>query len=351
MLMLTVLPLLIGWKQVVLSPKDQHITYMGRVKTDSTAATIYWSGTSVKIRFTGTGISALIKDEKGQNYFYVIVDGKIRTKLQPDTIQTLQPLAQNLRPGNHEVELVKLTEEAMGKTWLYNITLNPNCKPLPAATPGARIMEFYGNSITSGYSLEDTVGDSRDPLYFNNYLTYASVTARHYKAQYHCISKSGIGLMLSWFPIIMPELYYRLDPADPASMWDFNNFQPDVVVVDLLQNDSWLVNKPNHPQFVARFGSTPPSDTFIVNSYKRFIKQLIARRPNATIICTLGSMDATKEGSKWPGYVSRAVNELADPKVLVHFFPYNNTGKHPKKANQAAMAKSLIAFIDKKVKW
>ncbi len=351
MLFLVVLPLLLGWKQVVITPTDKCITYMGRVQVDSSASLIYWSGSSVKIRFTGNGISALLKDEKGQNYFYVIVDGKITGKVKPDTIQKLLPLAQNLRQGIHEVALVKLTEEAMGKTWLYNFTLNINSRALPPTPLSSRKIEFYGNSITSGYSLEDTAGDSRDPVYFNNYLTYASLTARHYKAQYHCISKSGIGLMLSWFPVIMPELYDRLDPADAASKWDFNSYQPVIVVVDLLQNDSWLVKKTTHPQYIARFGTTPPSDSFIIDSYKRFIRQLIALRPNATIICTLGSMDATKEGSPWMGYVSKAVSELADPKVLVHFFPYNNTGKHPKKADHAAMAKSLISFIDKKIKW
>jgi hypothetical protein len=157
--------------------------------------------------------------------------------------------------------------------------------------------------------------------------------------------------MLSWFPVIMPELYDRLDPADAKSKWDFNNYHPNIVVVDLLQNDSWLVKKPTHTQFVARFGTTPPSDSFTVAKYKDFIVQLRWRHPKATIICTLGSMDATKDGSAWPGYVTKAVSELKDPKILTHFFKYNNTAKHPKKAEQAAMARSLIAFIDQKVKW
>jgi len=42
---------------------------------------------------------------------------------------------------------------------------------------------------------------------------------------------------------IMPEMYDGLNPADGNSKWNFNEYTPDVVVVNLFQNDSWLVNR------------------------------------------------------------------------------------------------------------
>jgi hypothetical protein len=33
-----------------------------------------------------------------------------------------------------------------------------------------------------------------------------------------------------------------LDPVDSTSKWDFSGYTPDVVVINLFQNDSWLVN-------------------------------------------------------------------------------------------------------------
>ncbi len=78
--------------------------------------------------------------------------------------------------------------------------------------------------------------------------------ARHYDAEYHCTCKSGIGITISWFPVIMPEIYDLLNPEDPQSIWDFSLYQPDVVVINLMQNDSWLVNLPDHEEFQVRFG-------------------------------------------------------------------------------------------------
>jgi hypothetical protein len=62
-------------------------------------------------------------------------------------------------------------------------------------------------------------------------------------------------------------------------------------------------------------------------------------------------MDATREGSPWPGYIKSAAEQLKDEQIYTHFFPYKNTPGHPDVAEQQAMADSLIRFIDSKVGW
>jgi len=62
-------------------------------------------------------------------------------------------------------------------------------------------------------------------------------------------------------------------------------------------------------------------------------------------------MDATREGSVWPGYIQNAVDELDDRNIYTHFFSYKNTGGHPNVEEQKIMAKSLIEFIEKNISW
>jgi hypothetical protein len=50
-----------------------------------------------------------------------------------------------------------------------------------------------------------SVKDSGELKYFNNYYSYAAITARHFNAQYVNTSRSGIGVTVSWFPEIMSE--------------------------------------------------------------------------------------------------------------------------------------------------
>ena len=329
--------------------KNKNLEYMGRIgKTDSTSE-LYWSGSSIKIEFLGTEISATLQDENGDNYFNIIIDNDSIYTLHTNSDKTSYQLVDNLEDGKHTVQIFKRTEWNKGKTSFYGFSFKEKSKVYPIAKKNIAI-EFYGDSITSGYAVEDnTGGDSPDSVYTNSYNSYASVTARYFNADYTCISRGGIGIMVSWYPLIMPELYDRLDPNDATSKWDFTQSNPDIVIINLFQNDSWLVNKPDNAQFKSKFGEEKPNEEFIVNSYSNFVKTIRNKYPNASIICMLGNMDITSDESPWPGYVKKAVSSLKDNNISTLFVPYKNTPGHPKVEEQQLIANSLISLIEKKV--
>lgn len=330
---------------------DKHISYEGRIPFTSEAAELMWPGTSVTINFIGTGLSGIFKDQDTSNYYNVITDKKNIRKIQFDTLKKTVVLAEALPYGKHSLKLFKRTEWDKGKTWFYGFVENSKTKLLKPDKLPKRKIEFFGNSITCGYAIYDTAKDFPYGYYENNYDTYAAITARHFNAQYHCISKSGIGIMVSWFPLIMPEMYDRLDPTDSLSKWNFSEYTPDIVVINLLQNDSWIVKMPDNEQFKKRFGSTSPNESQIVDAYKNFVQTIRTTYPRASIICMLGNMDITKTTSPWPGYVQKAVNELYDKRIFTYFVPYKNTYGHPKIKEQLTMANGLIKFIDDHIKW
>ncbi|MEN8192125.1 MAG: SGNH/GDSL hydrolase family protein [Bacteroidota bacterium] len=328
---------------------NENIEYMGRIgKTDSTAE-LYWSGSSIKIEFEGTAVSAILKDEKGKNYFNVIIDNDSIAILHLDSVKRTYQLAAELPKGKHTVQLFKRTEWTSGQTDFFGFEIEGS--KVFSIPSKKRTIEFYGNSITCGYGVEDYAGDSPDSIYTNNYNSYAAVTARHFDANYYCTARSGIGITVSWFPMIMKEMYYRLNPADENSHWDFSKAPPDIVVINLFQNDSWLVNRPNNEQFKNRFGTKKPTKEFIINSYRKFVQEIRIQYPASSIICMLGNMDITKEGSVWPTYVKGAVKQLNDKKIHTLFVPYKNTPGHPEVEEQKAMANSLIKYIEKNIKW
>lgn len=331
---------------------DSHIHYMGRVQQLGDASVLSWSGNSATINFTGSSVNAVLQDEKGDNFYKVIVDGEVVNTIHPDSTKKTYELVKDLPAKKHQLTLFKRTEWIMGQTKFYQFELNNGGKILAAPATQKRKIEFYGNSITCGYAVIDSSGKDRGTgPYEDNYQTYAAITARHFNAEYSCIARSGIGVTVSWFPMIMPEMYDRLNPADSTSKWDFKNYTPDVVVINLFQNDSWLVLHPEHPQFKHRFGAVAPTPEQIIAAYKTFVSNIRSKNPEAQIICALGNMDGTKQGSPWPGYIEKAVSELNDQKMYTLFFPYKNKAGHPNVKEQQAMADDLIAFIDKNIKW
>jgi len=338
--------------QITVKANDPHIKYMGRVNMQDSATVLSWSGTSVKINFKGSGIKYNMRDERGDNYYNILLDGKIIKVEHETTGRIIQRAITGLTPGSHTLELFKRTEWAMGKTWFYGFEIDKNGSVLPASSTNKHKMEFFGNSISCGYAVEDSTGQDRGTApYENGYISYAALTARHFNAEFHNTSKSGIGITVSWFPLIMPEMYDRLDATDATSKWDFSKYTPDIVVINLFQNDSWIMQQPNNPQFKARFGDKAPTAEFIINAYGNFVKSIRSKYPKATIICILGSMDATRTGSPWPGYITKAVASLNDKRIYTHFIPYKNTNGHPNAKEQQAMADDLEGFITQTVGW
>lgn len=341
-------------QEKVVKPNDSHIRYMGRMEepTDSSAV-LCWTAANAAFNFYGSEVKAVMDDEDGKNYYDIIIDGKIINVLHPTKGGHQYVLAEGLAKGKHSFELFKKTEAAMGKTRIDQFELDGDARLLKAPSSLKRKIEFYGNSITCGYAIIDTAtkGSNGAPEFEDAYNTYASLTARHFNADYRCITKSGIGITVSWFPLIMPEVYDRLYYNDAEPKWDFSKYTPDIVVVNLFQNDSWIVKQPDNAQFKNRFGSTPPTPEFIINAYASFIKKITSLYPRARIICALGNMDASKEGSPWISYVKTAAASLKNKNIYTCIFPYKGTGGHPNIQEHQQMADILNAFIEKNIKW
>lgn len=340
-------------QKLVVDYSNPQIAYSGRIDSSNVkGAELYWSGTSIKFNFEGESISALIQDEKGDNYYNIIIDDGSTFIFRPDTTKQYYQLASKLPKGRHKIEIFKRAEWNRGKTTFYGFKIEGCAKVLPKPKPYKRSIEFYGNSITAGYAVEDLSGkDSPDSTYTNNYLSYSAITARHFKANYYCIARSGIGITVSWGPLIMPEMYDRLNPTNPNSKWDFSLYTPNIVVINLFQNDSWIVNMPDYKMYKMRFKNETPSDEYIINAYKQFVMNIRQRYPKANIICTLGSMDAVKEGSKWVDYIKTAVTDINDKTIYTHFMPYIEASAHPSIKDHEKMASSLINFIEENIDW
>ena len=330
---------------------NKSIQFEGRIDfIHNNVAAIYWPGSSVKLRFKGTEIKATLKDQRGHNYYNVMIDEDSVYVLKLDSNKTTYTLASHLSSGEHTVELFRRTGWTSGITWFYDFQISSQSKILKLPHK-KRMIEFYGNSITVGAAVESYVYAPGDTTDTNNSLSYAYLTAKHYNAKYSCIASSGIGLMVSWGSLIMPDIYDRVNPGDSTSKWDFSKATPDIVVINLFQNDNALVNMPEHSQFKRRFGNKAPDENFIIQSYSRFVQNIRNKYQNAHIICVLGNMDAVRPGSPWPGFIEKAVASLNDKKVYTNFFAYKNTPDHPNEMEQRQMAENLIRFIDEHVKW
>lgn len=332
-------------------PSDRHIYYTGRIDfSNPDMPRLFWTSSLIEARFTGTSLKVILDDSTGHDTYHVVIDGN---ESQAFTLSCLKgknvyTLAENLEGDDHKVLIAKRTEFSVGDTAFCGFILDTGkeLSKLPLYQPRRRI-EFFGDSITCGMGNEDeSLVNNSDMNLENGYMTYAAMTARNLNAQAHMTSKSGIGFMVSWADIIMPDIYDRINPNDKDSKWDFSSWTPDIVVVNLGTNDSWLCNN--------RF-MTPPSETQIIEAYVDFIRMLRKKYSEAFILCTLGNMNSTAENAPFPVYIQEAVNlmreKYSDNKLDTIFFPFKGTDGHPTISEHELMAGPLTEKISDIMDW
>lgn len=338
---------------VAIGADHANLQYTGRIDfSDRAAPVISWPGTSIEGNFTGSSLALTLDDQYGKNWFNVFIDGKLD---QPVIVSAVKggktyQVATGLPAGTHRFLITKRTEGEEGATVFRGLQLADGGQLLAPPPRKTRKIAFFGDSITSGMGNEaPDDGPDHELKDKNNFMAYDAITARALDAEMHVTSQSGIGVMVSWFPFIMPQFYGQLSAVGlNDSRWDFSQWTPDVVVINLFQNDKWLIDREKRLQPI-------PTDAQRIAAYKDFVQKIRAAYPRAYVVCALGSMDAVSPGSQWPGYVRSAVAEIRseqpDARIDTLFFDYTGYDKHPRVKHHQANAAKLTAFIRAKMGW
>lgn len=304
---------------------DPALQTVGRVRDDGTGVGLFWPGSAVILETDAPTVEVLLDDETGDNYLAVVVDGAAPVVVGGVKGPQRLPLAEGLRAGVHRIELHKRTEGLEGTLWVRGFSLPEGGSLTRPDAPRVRL-EFYGDSITSGYALDCPSGADQ-PIHKNHYGTYAAIATRALGGQHHSISISGVGLVRSWEGDGMARRWAGYGFGDQD--WDFALWPADVVVVNLGQNDHWL----------------GVSAARIQAAYVAFAAALRARHPGAPIVLALGGMSAASPASGYPGALRAAVgarNRAGDQGVHALIFDVTADG-HPGAPEQERMAAQLLA--------
>ena len=222
----------------------------------------------------------------------------------------------------HTVSIIKRTP-SLQLQYFKGFILDTGSSLVYPPSLTTRKIEFYGDSQLSSDAIEcPTLNDTYEATYFNNYLAYGAVTARLLNAQYSCIAQGGAKLL------DISGCYDKMQYFSNKT-WDFSQWQADVVVINLGENDYPWTSKWN-------------------TNYISFVQKIRQKYPNAYIWLCLGPMFAAKNPDFING-IAKVKTSLQDSKVYTHVFKYSCTPHHPRVADAAATALELEAEIKKAI--
>jgi len=263
---------------VQIPPTHPSIRLLGRtLATDSTTLQWAWSGSGAAIAFTGTSCSVRLQAQGGM--FRVVVDGVERPGLDlRSSSDTLHVLASGLAAGTHFVELRQKTEAQNCTSRFRGFRIDGAPATLPAASD--RRIEFYGNSITCGYGILDSVASHPFAVLTEDEgRTFAAQAADALGAERRTVCWSGKGVVQNFgrdtVNPTLPKLHRQILPFDTQHLWNFAQWIPQVVVIDLGTND---------------FSSVAPDPVRFRAVYSALVDSLHASYPEARFVLVDGPM-------------------------------------------------------------
>ena len=308
------------------------------------AAEFTVSGKSASLTLTGS--SGINNDEEHRPRYAVYIDDKQFCDVVMDKPEETISLWEDT-VKTAAVKVMLLSEAMFGGVGIRSVNVNSSSvQPVTPLSAAPLTIEFIGDSITCGYGVEsDSPSEPFMTSTENFSKSYAYLAAKSLGADYTTCCYSGYGIVSGYTGDgninaneLLPDCYELSSKFDDyGTDWAFPE-QCDVVVINLGTNDFNYVS-----QDLEVRGSE------FVDSYKTFLKTVREKRPNAAIICTVGSMG----GDDVYELIEQAVAELNDEKITSYFSQPQSmrdgmgANGHPSKRTQQNSADILADKIRK----
>lgn len=334
----------------------------GRILSHQDIPYLGFSGSFVSFKFCGTKVAVTIISDCDQRetiynaWFEVYLNGETtpfkRFCLHSNKAE--YTLYESKIATEVTIQLVRLTESQYATSGISFFSIDGELLPMPEVSYNGRI-EFIGDSITCGFGNEAPNAETEFTTAQENATTaYAVLTAHKLNLEYHLVSHSGIGILSSWTvqdvpsdSILMPQFYPYTDFDTSNSLglsnpplWNFEEFQPDIIVVNLGTNDNSYTK--GIKERVTQFG----------DRYEQFLTMVRSFNPKAQIICSLGIV-----GDQLFSEINERVEHYKevnqDDRVATFHFPMQRMEdgigacSHPSNRTHEKMADLLAKEIEK----
>lgn len=329
--------------------KENTIKIMGRSAQSEAGVDFFWTASGFEVNANGSELWAKIQSDydKFEVWISVWLNGIQSARLMLNKGENNVCLYRNMPSASVKNVRVYKETQAMGDDNLHRFllqSLSTDGAFLPV-TPQPLKIEFIGDSITSGEGTAGAKGETDwASIFFGGTKTWAFKLARELGADFNVLSQSGWGVVTGYdcnldhaLPKYYDEICSVMQRKSAKDKWDFSNFEPDWVIVNLGTNDQGPCQ------------SRPDISEIFEQGVISFLTKIRARNPKAKIVWCYGMI-----GHILADRIDRAVQEYkkqsGDERVQYVLLPEIDMEQtaalsHPSEAQQQAAADYLLAAI------
>jgi lysophospholipase L1-like esterase len=321
-----------------ISAADPRFCYEGRFDfSDANSPVVIWQASRISVDFEGRTLTLLFDGAKAQNFFNAQVDGATTIVEANEGAPPKDATITGLGAGRHHLVLFKRSEANAGTVHFRGVQIDAGAKVWAPAPVAYKLkMEFIGDSKTVGACNEDDGNDQWDNRRTHNgMLSYAAMTAEAFKADHRNISVSGMGIVTGYTDVKAGEMWNRIYPKASSAIADLRAWTPDVVFVNLGENDESFTRTHNQP-FPVDFN----------DGYISLVRAVRAAYPKAHIVLlrggTMSGIHSEPLNRAWKDVTTQL--EGSD-KNLSHFVFKYQAKLHPRVAEDRILADELIGWL------
>ena len=255
-----------------------------------------FSGKRLNVTLIGSNRSLVTEDDSEYARFAVLIDGiRVLDDVMNEPIKSYEVIREE-QEKCCEVQIIKLSEAPMSAMAIAPIECDAEAIISPIA-PKKHSIEFIGDSITCGYGVDESLAEDHVFSTKTEDVTraYAYKTAQLLDADYSIFACSGYGIISGYTgdpqvrtgdelipPFYESQCFSRDDFGEAGKPdklpWDFSEYQPEVVVINLGTNDFSFCQ------------DTDWKREEYCKEYTKFLKMIRKNNPKAYIFCVLGLM-------------------------------------------------------------
>jgi len=336
------------------------VQWLGRHHYNETNKTkfFYFTASGFEVKFYGTSLS--VEFITGANplgkepHLYVFVDGENDPRKASliilDKPKDTYVIADGLTEGEHTVRVLKRSESIDSTTGVTKIEtdghfLEPNALK-------TRKIEVIAASSSAGFgNLASSSSEPKSTQNSDGLRAYAYLAARMLDAEINIFSASGWpALKGPWTgDNNIPKAYDFVNVYSDV-VWNHNNYEPDVVIINLGTND-W--------SYITTLSGDARAQAIInfEQAYVNFIQTIHTIHENASIVIVYGLMNETNIYTPTLNIVNQA-NELL-PNLDLYYIqlPSVNaadgigSSNHPSLATHIKAGQSLAEALNEWLDW
>ena len=338
-----------------------YVKWNGRTlyNSDKSLNIVYHSASGFEVKFKGTKVTTRLyatnyNDASHRPYVVIVIDDDFEnmSRIGLKTRYTDLVLAENITDGlEHKVTLYKSTESIDSHIGVENIETDGEF--ISGIDIKEHKIEFIAASSSTGYgNLASKPSETKTSANSDCMQAFAAITARKLNADFQIFSASGWGVKASLYAnsgenIYNAYKYYDFRGEAKNTPYSFNQFTPDVIVVNLGTNDYSYANEAG----ISETEKTKRLEEFRTQ-YMDFIEYIHAIYPKAHIVLFHGLMNENKAittaTEEMYNILLPKINTLSIIKVSGDA---QGSNSHPSVASHKSVANKLVEHIKKELGW